>query len=83
MQQQANESPVPPSEHLFQSLPIDLEALILKCLEKEPAERIQNTQVLLDEVEQITHGSALDISTVDAVAESWRADHSVSTSGLE
>ena len=82
MQQQANESPVPPSEHLFQSLPIDLEALILKCLEKEPAERIQNTQVLLDEVEQITHGSALDISTVDAVAESWRADHSVSTSGL-
>ncbi len=44
--QHLHEAPVPPSTRLGSPLPEDLEALILKCLAKNPAERLQSAAEL-------------------------------------
>ncbi|MCZ6792105.1 MAG: serine/threonine-protein kinase [Planctomycetota bacterium] len=44
---QLTTAPVPPSERLGKPLPRDLEALVLRCLEKEPGERPSSARELL------------------------------------
>ena len=82
MQQQANEPPVPPSQHDVGDLSPDIEDLILKCLEKEPGERIQSTQVFLDQVELIEARFGGDSSISDMSVGDWHIDSSVRTSSL-
>lgn len=82
MQQQANEPPVPPSEHDVGDLSPDIEELILKCLAKEPGERIQSTQTFLDQVELIESRFGGDASVSDMSVRDWHADAAVRTSSL-
>jgi serine/threonine-protein kinase len=82
MQQQANEPPVPPSEHEVGDLSPDIEKLILKCLEKEPGERIQSTQIFLDQVESIESRFGGDASVSDMSVRDWHTDAAVRTSAL-
>jgi serine/threonine protein kinase len=82
MQQQANEAPVPPSQHEVGDLSPEIEGLILKCLEKEPGERIQNTQKFLDQVETIESRFGGDASVSDMRARAWPSNAEVRTSSL-
>jgi hypothetical protein len=40
-------SPVPPSERAKHGVPAELEAIIMRCLEKDPARRFPNASALL------------------------------------
>ncbi len=48
----ASESPVPPREW-NPTLPIELEEIILRCLEKQPEDRFQSVDELRDQLEQV------------------------------
>jgi serine/threonine protein kinase len=50
-----SEEPVPPS-HLQPGVPWDLEAVVLKCLEKEPRRRYSSAQELAEELRRIGVG---------------------------
>ncbi len=54
--------PTPPSEHLNDPLPGDLEAIVMRCLSKDPSERPQGAVALLE---------ALDAT---GLADSWDQD---------
>jgi serine/threonine-protein kinase len=62
----AKEVPTPPSE-IHDGIPDDLEAIVMRCLEKDPAARFQNIEGLftaLDECELLG-------SWNDGIAEHW------------
>lgn len=82
MQQQANEPPVPPSQHDVGDLSSDIEELILKCLEKEPGERIQDTQIFLDQVEGIESRFGGDPGVSDKSLSDCHQNAQVRTSSL-
>jgi serine/threonine-protein kinase len=44
----ANEQPMPPSKATDQPVPASLDSIVLSCLEKDPAERIQTAEELAD-----------------------------------
>ena len=50
--QQVNEAPRTPSERLGREVDLDLEAILLKCLEKSPQDRPQNAAELNDALAQ-------------------------------
>lgn len=66
MQQQANEPPLPPSKHDVEGLPYAMESIILECLEKDPAARIDNTQELLRRIEDCEPRFFTDTSISEA-----------------
>jgi serine/threonine protein kinase len=82
MQQQANEPPVRPSEHEVGDLSPEIEELILKCLEKDPGERVQDTQFFLDQVEQIESRFGGDASVSEMSHSDWNQNDQVRTSSL-
>lgn len=50
-----NDVPQPPSDRLGQSLPEDLESVILKCLAKQPEDRYQSADEMLQALEACVH----------------------------
>jgi len=45
-----NKAPVPPSQRTEMTVPPELDRVIMKCLEKDPAKRYQNTSELADDL---------------------------------
>ena len=68
---QLHSNPVPPSERLEKPLPPDLEALILRCLAKEPTDRPQNAAAL-----QVALQACADVGQwTDEDAHAWWQRH--------
>ncbi len=59
LEQHVSERPQPPSE-LVESIPPEAEAIVLRCLEKAPADRFQSMQEV---AEALAHGTTLDYAT--------------------
>jgi len=66
-----NEDPVPP-RRLNPGVPVDLETVILKCLEKSPARRYATARDLADELERFTKGQPVHARPVSAMERGWR-----------
>jgi serine/threonine-protein kinase len=50
---QASERPVPPSQRTGVAIPLELEALVLNCLAKDPGQRIQSVQEIVARLDRI------------------------------
>jgi serine/threonine-protein kinase len=68
-----NTPPVPPSVRGEMPIPVELEAIVLACLEKEPAQRIQSIDELLRRLDQIP----LKSPWTNAAARDWWDQHFV------
>jgi WD40 repeat protein len=53
-------------------VPLDLETVILKCLEKEPTRRYRRADELADELERFVRGEPVRARPLSAVARGWR-----------
>ena len=61
-------TPVPPSMRTTNGVPSDLEAVILQCLRKSPAERPQHARALRDELRRKGMQRAREFSWERSVA---------------
>jgi eukaryotic-like serine/threonine-protein kinase len=66
-----HETPIPPSERLGAPLPGDLEALVLSCIAKKPAERPASAAVLRDALAACVDASRYDV----AASRAWWLRH--------
>ncbi len=67
----ANEEPKPPSDHTTAPLPEELDAAILQCLAKDPADRIATAEELSQRLASITWSDPW----TDARAQAWWREH--------
>src|SRR5262249_37553197 len=65
------EEVIPPGR-LNRQLPGDLEAVCLKCLEKEPAQRYASAEELAQDLERWLHGEPTQARRVGAIGRTWR-----------
>ncbi len=72
----AQKQPVPPSQRTEQSIPRELERVVLSCLEKDPAKRPQSASDLAAKLEKIT----LDQPWNQERAKQWWGDYGTKTS---
>ena len=70
----ARTPPVPPSERIGQPIPPGLEALIMECLAKDPADRPQTARVLSLRLGEAQCGETWN---EDRARESWATHHTV------
>lgn len=66
-----SEDPVPPRA-VEASLPPDLEAIILKCLEKEPARRYDSTLAVAEDLQRFLDGEPVKARQIGAFQRLWR-----------
>ncbi|MGO9922560.1 MAG: protein kinase domain-containing protein [Isosphaeraceae bacterium] len=63
--------PVPP-RRLLPRLPIDLETICLKCLEKESTRRYQSALALADDLDRFLKGGSIQARRLSAAERYWR-----------
>ncbi len=66
-----NTDPVNPRQ-LNPGLPLDLETICLKCLEKDPARRYQSAQELADELDRFLKGEPIHARPIGLLGKGWR-----------
>jgi serine/threonine protein kinase/formylglycine-generating enzyme required for sulfatase activity len=63
--------PVAP-KNLNPGIPLDLNTIALKCLEKDPARRYQSAQVVAQELQRFLNGVPIVARPISTVERSWR-----------
>jgi hypothetical protein len=71
LHQKVNEEPPSPRK-LNAAVPVDLETVCLKCLEKPPDRRYQTAQEVADELERYLRGEPIKARPVTALERAWR-----------
>jgi serine/threonine protein kinase len=71
MRQVREEEPVPPRQ-INAAVPVDLETVCLKCLEKEPARRYATARELAEELGRFLAGQPVQARPVGTVERGWR-----------
>jgi formylglycine-generating enzyme required for sulfatase activity len=66
-----SQEPVPPIQ-LNGAIPLDLNTISLKCLEKDPARRYRSAQELADELQRHLSGEPIFARPIGLVERSWR-----------
>lgn len=74
LNQVVNQAPSPPSEHTDQPIPSKLDQLVLRCLAKDPDQRPQTAQEIIDDLDKIAE--PLPWTQADAV-KWWEQHHDV------
>lgn len=67
----ASEDPAPP-RRLRPGIPVDLETICLKCLEKSPSQRYQSATELKDELERFRRGEPILSRPIGWQEKSWK-----------
>jgi serine/threonine-protein kinase len=67
----AEEPPTPPRRH-NPGVPSDLEAICLKCLEKDPGRRYGSAAALADDLERYLRGEPVEARPLSAIRRGWR-----------
>jgi serine/threonine protein kinase len=66
-----NAEPVPP-RLLRPDVPLDLNTICLKCLEKEPRRRYQTAQEVADEIGRYLRGESIQARPINPIGKVWR-----------
>ncbi|MFC1639541.1 serine/threonine-protein kinase [Gemmatimonadota bacterium] len=66
----ASKEPVPPSQRAGAKIPVSLDALVLDCLKKDPADRVQNADEIVERLRTVEFGD----QWTQERAENWWAE---------